>query len=133
MSFVATVLAEMWFVHKCTIEPLVQTGTDEDNQATYGWGSPIVVASSRLEDLSVDEIITAAESGVMNVTSKLLVPKTIEVPIGAKVTDVKTNGVGWLATSTDFLEDAGPFEVRSVEVARSQTDEYRQCLLRRIG
>ncbi len=133
MSFVADVMAEMWFVHKCVITPLVLGTPDEDNQQTYTWGTPVMVPSCRLRDLTMMEIITASESGVLNVTGLLLVPLSVVVPVNAKVTDIKTNGVGWLGEVADVAVDAGPYEVRSVEVARSQRDEYRQCLLRRVG
>lgn len=133
MSFVATVMARMWFIHKCTITLLVPGDPDDDNQVTYTWGDPVAVPSSRLRDLTMAEIISAVESGVLNVTNLLLVPLTVTVTVGTKVTDVRTNGVGWLAGPADVLVDAGPYEVRSIETARSQTDEYRQCLLRKIG
>lgn len=131
---VAETLLEQWFVHTGSLVRVIPGGVNSDNQPIIKYADPEVIQDCRLQDLSIKEINSLTQLGILNVQAKLLVPMTMAVPPPQSVvTGFVTNGKGWSGVPVGLPVDSRKYIIVYAMVQRSVVDEYRQFALRRVG
>jgi hypothetical protein len=115
------------FIHTCTIStPGASVSRDKDNQPIPG--TPVVLngVGCRYGDLIAREIANLNQGGLTDVQGYLYVARTATIAQGSRVSAITHR-------LSHVLEQAGPFEVRSIVKRRAGGVEYQYCILGRVA
>ena len=125
-------LLEVWLVHKATLATYDGDVEDRYHQLVPSYSDPVAIPDCRLYDLVETEIISLAQTGVVGVSKKLLVPPSLDPAFRSKVSNFLTNGKDINGIS-DIVVDPAEYEVAKSEMRRSTIDEFRELFLRRLA
>jgi hypothetical protein len=115
------------FIHTCTIStPGASISRDKDNQPIPGVAVVLSAVGCRYGDLSAREIANLVQAGLTEVAAYLYVGRTATIAQGSRVSAIthRLSGV---------LEQAGPFEVKSIVKRRAGGVEYQYCILGKVA